>query len=60
MQDPTSILPELFQNQALENLIQHPEQLCTPWYGQLMRVPQIFAYLLQIDYWFRTYHITLM
>lgn len=60
MQDPTSILPELFQNQALENLIQNPEQLCAPWYGQLMRVPQIFAYLLQIDYWFRTYHITLM
>lgn len=60
MQDPTSILPELFQNQVLEHLIERPEQLCAPWYGQLMRAPQIFAYLLQIDDWFRTYHISLM
>lgn len=60
MKDPTSILPELFSNQALENLMWHPDQLSTPWYGQLMRAPQMFAYLLQIDHWFRTYHVTLI
>ena len=29
----------------------------TPWYGQLMRAPQILAYLIQIDYWFTKYNV---
>lgn len=28
-----------------------------PWYGQLMRRPQIICYLLQIDAWMRKYHV---
>ena len=30
-----------------------------PWYGQLMRRPQIMAYFLQIDFWLRHYRIGL-
>lgn len=30
-----------------------------PWYGQLMRRPQIMAYLLQIDFWLRHYRVEL-
>ncbi|MEZ2661079.1 asparagine synthase (glutamine-hydrolyzing) [Aneurinibacillus aneurinilyticus] len=29
-----------------------------PWFGQLMNVPQFFAYLVQVDMWMRTYKIT--
>jgi len=29
-----------------------------PWYGQLMAGPQMLAYLLQIDYWMRTYGLS--
>ena len=29
------------------------------WYGQLMTSPQIFAYLLQIEYWLRRYDVRL-
>ena len=25
------------------------------WYGQLMTLPQIYAYMLQIEYWLREY-----
>lgn len=60
MHDPTSILPELFRWDAIEDLMNHPHDLPEPWYGQLMRTPQIFAYLLQIDHWFRTYDIELI
>lgn len=60
LNDPTSILPELFSKKAIENLMAHPDDLSVPWYGQLMRTPQIFAYLLQIDIWFRTYNVTLI
>ena len=28
-----------------------------PWYGQLMRRPQILAYLLQLDFWLRHYRV---
>ena len=31
----------------------------TPWYGQLMTLPQTLAYLLQIDHWLRRYKVTL-
>lgn len=30
-----------------------------PWYGQLMRRPQIMAYLLQLDFWLRHYRVEL-
>jgi len=31
--------------------------LTWPWYGQLMRRPQTIAYLLQLDFWLRYYHV---
>ena len=31
-----------------------------PWYGQLMRRPQIMAYMLQLDYWLKAYHVGLL
>lgn len=27
------------------------------WYGQLMTLPQIYAYMLQIEYWLREYNV---
>lgn len=30
-----------------------------PWYGQLMAGPQMMAYLLQINYWLKEYHISI-
>ncbi len=30
------------------------------WYGQLMTVPQIFAYFLQIDYWLKAYNVKIV
>ena len=30
-----------------------------PWYGQLMRLPQTFAWLLQVDFWLRRYKLEL-
>lgn len=29
-----------------------------PWFGQLMNAPQLLAYLLQVDFWLREYHVT--
>lgn len=35
---------------------QHP----WPWYGQLMKIPQTMAYMVQIDCWMRTYQVELI
>ena len=31
-----------------------------PWYGQLMRRPQMVSWLLQLDFWLRQYHVELL
>lgn len=31
-----------------------------PWYGQLMRRPQTIAYVLQLEFWLRYYHVELL
>lgn len=48
----------LISRQEAENLF-HAED-SWPWYGQLMRTPQIMAYFLQMDYWLRAYHVDLL
>jgi asparagine synthase (glutamine-hydrolysing) len=37
---------------------QAPMDTHKPWYGQLMAGPQLLAYYLQIDYWLRSYDVT--
>ena len=37
--------------QAIRKLLQ--AEYTWPWYGQLMKVPQTMAYILQIDFWLR-------
>jgi asparagine synthase (glutamine-hydrolysing) len=31
-----------------------------PWFGQLMSGPQIFAYLVQMEFWFREYQVEIV
>jgi len=49
---------QLVNKEAMENLLNH-EQLW-PWYGQLMRLPQTIAYMLQIDFWMRQYQVSVV
>ena len=32
----------------------------SPWYGQLMQVPQTIAYMLQMNLWLTKYHIDIL
>lgn len=54
-----SLLNQFVDAQSIEEIIAHPEEISSPWYGQLMRAPQILAYLSQLDYWFETYDINI-
>lgn len=59
-EDNTSAAASLFDRNAVQKLMQRPESLAEPWFGQLMRTPQIFAYIIQLDRWFRHYHVKIV
>ncbi len=42
---------ELLSESGIKNIINSPENISSPWYGQLMRAPQILAYVIQLDTW---------
>ena len=55
--DQESPLFHIVRRQQAETLLSG--QMQCPWYGQLMRRPQTMAYLLQMDFWLRHYHVQL-
>lgn len=46
---------EIVNREALKNLLE--QETVWPWYGQLMRRPQMMAYFVQLDYWLREYQV---
>lgn len=42
----------------VNTILKHPDR-ALPWYGQLMKTPQMIAYLIQIDFWLEHYKIKL-
>ncbi len=58
MCDKNAPIFQLVRAEALEELLS--AEYAWPWYGQLMKVPQTIAYMLQIDCWMRTYHISVV
>ncbi|MDD4316301.1 MAG: asparagine synthase-related protein, partial [Clostridia bacterium] len=58
--DKTSVLSDIVNKTFLDELKANPGALKVPWYGQLMRVPQIFGFLIQLDTLFRTYGLKLV
>ena len=56
--DGDSPLLEFFDKEQLKALVETGgASFKTPWYGQLMNGPQLLAYLIQVDLWFKHYHI---
>ena len=60
LKDGSSPLKDILDPGGIENIIEHPESIETPWYGQLMRAPQILAYIIQLDYWFRSNRVEMV
>lgn len=57
IQSTTEPLCELIDPRKLEEYLKSPSDYGRPFYGQLMAGPQLLAYLLQVNYWLKTYHI---
>ncbi len=59
--NPNSPLLPLVNLPALRKLIQTSATLPAghPWFGQLMDIPQLFAYLIQVEHWLKSARVTL-
>ncbi len=51
--DGSTPLPEMLNMSKINELMQNPDALSVPWYGQLMRGPQVLAYIVQIYLWIK-------
>lgn len=52
-------LSEILSRKGIENIIENPESITSPWYGQLMKAPQILAYIVELDYWMDKYKVVI-
>ena len=59
LKDKNSVLSTLISPDGINDIIEHPESISSPWYGQLMRAPQILAYIIELDYWFKKYNVVI-
>ncbi|MCD8038473.1 MAG: asparagine synthase (glutamine-hydrolyzing) [Lachnospiraceae bacterium] len=60
LSDTRSPLRELISLDKTLELMQRPSDYGRPFYGQLMAGPQLFAYLLQVNYWLKKYDVELL
>ena len=58
LQDDAAPIFQLVKKEALQNLLRC--EYGWPWYGQLMRLPQTIAYMLQLNYWLKAYRVELV
>lgn len=53
-------LTEILNRKSIERIIENPDAITTPWYGQLMQAPQILAYIIELDCWFEKYNVEIV
>ena len=58
LDDKDAPILQMVDRSALESLLVAEYEW--PWYGQLMKVPQTIAYMLQINHWLKTYQVSLV
>lgn len=59
--DKSTVLYELFNRDLLNQLVESGgNSFKEPWFGQLMSGPQLLAYFIQLDIWFKDYNINIV
>lgn len=59
MGDDSAPIHMLIDHNAVYKLMDSNSDYGRPWFGQLMATPQLYAYLLQINFWLKHYNVTL-
>lgn len=55
--DSSEPLNGLLNTRVLKQMLASPSDYGSPWFGQLMAQPQMFAYFIEINYWLKEYRI---
>lgn len=50
---------KLISKEGVLEIIERPESMTSPWYGQLMGPAQVLAYILQMNCWLNEYNIVI-
>ncbi len=58
LSDPNSPLLPFVNKKEVWSMINGSDEMGKPWFGQLMALPQMFAWLIQVDTWLREYGVT--
>lgn len=59
--NPSSPIFEVFDRKELRHLLETGgNSIKSPWYGQLMKGPQLLAHIAQIDYWLKEYNVNII
>ena len=58
LEDKNAPILQIVEKSALESLLD--AEYLWPWYGQLMKVPQTIAYMLQINFWLTEYRVKVL
>ena len=59
LDNKNTVLSSLLDKDSVMNIMNNPDKISSPWYGQLMRAPQIMAYIIELDYWFEKYGVVI-
>ena len=57
IEDAEEPLNNLLNGRVLKQMMGSPSDYGSPWFGQLMAQPQMFAYFIEINYWLKEYQI---
>jgi len=60
LENPTSPILDVVDVDRVERLIAEEEHESRPWFGQLMRGPQVMAFFIQLNEWLREYKVTIV
>jgi len=59
LNDKSSPILEIINKQTVVDLMNSQSDYGKPWFGQLMATPQMYAYLIEIDFWLKYYGVEL-
>ncbi|MBR5155522.1 MAG: asparagine synthase (glutamine-hydrolyzing) [Clostridia bacterium] len=57
LNDKNSPISNIINVDYMHNLMSEDSDYSKPWFGQLMALPQLYAYIVQIDMWLKEYNI---
>lgn len=55
--DKNSRIYGIINEKYIRELMEQPSDYGKPWFGQLMATPQLYAYIIQLEYWLKKYNV---